>query len=124
MSAKIVAILGLIALLSTSACAAASAPSFTSADRGVASEAAPRAPAPQAAAPAPAPGAAQAPKQAATGGAPASGAADQPQQNLPSIDTRMIIRTVTMTIAVGDVTDVFHKVEALAGEQKGYLSTS
>jgi hypothetical protein len=36
----------------------------------------------------------------------------------------MIIRTVTMTIAVGDVTDVFHKVEALAGEQKGYLATS
>jgi hypothetical protein len=36
----------------------------------------------------------------------------------------MIIRTVTMTIAVTDVTDVFHKVEQLATEQRGYLSGS
>jgi hypothetical protein len=125
MSARIVAVLGLIALLSTSACAAASAPSSTSADKGFASEAAPPRPsAPQAAAPAPAPGAAPAQRQAATGGAATSSTTDQAQQNLPNFDTRMIIRTVNMTIAVGDVTDVFHKVEALADEQHGYLSTS
>jgi hypothetical protein len=116
MSARIVAILGLIALLSTSACAAASPAGYTSSDRGSASEAAPPRPA---AAPAPA---AQA-KQA--GGGAAGAASDQQlQQDLAAADTRMIIRTVTMTIAVADVTDVFHKVEQLAGAQKGYLATS
>lgn len=51
--------------------------------------------------------------------------ADLAQQgaNTPAAD-RMIIRTVNMTIAVGDVTDVFHKVEALVGEQNGYLAGS
>jgi hypothetical protein len=123
MSARIVVILGLIAILSTSACAAAS--STPSVSDGRASEAAP----PRAAAP-PAPAPAQAARpQAPGGGTAASGAAansqaaDQLQQNLPSLD-RMIIRTVTMTIAVTDVQDVFRKVEALASEQRGYLSGS
>jgi hypothetical protein len=120
MSARLVAILGLIALLSTSACAAASPTSRVAPDTGVASEAAPPRPsAPQAAAPA-----AQAARQAPSGGGAATSTSDQLQQALAAADTRMIIRTVTMTIAVGDVTDVFHKVEALADEQKGYLATS
>src|SRR6266540_893946 len=121
MSARIVAILGLIALLSTSACAASSAPSFSD---GRASEAAPpRQGLAPPAAPAAAPAARQAPGGAAASGAAAGSQADQMQQNLPSLD-RMIIRTVTMTIAVGDVQDIFHKVEQLATEQRGYLSGS
>src|SRR5215212_71593 len=120
MSARVVVMLGLIALLSTSACAAASPSSSSVADRGVSSEAAPaRAVAP--AAPPPS-GATAAPRQAA-GAAPATNQADQLQQTLPGVD-RMIIRTVTMTLAVGDVTDVFHKVEQLAAEQHGFLATS
>jgi hypothetical protein len=127
-STRIVALLGLIgliAVLSTSACAAASStPSFSDGSR--ASEAAP----PRVAAAPPAPAPAQAARPAApSGGTAASGAAaassqaDQLQQNLPSLD-RMIIRTVAMTIAVSDVQDIFHKVEQLASEQRGYLSGS
>jgi hypothetical protein len=123
MSARVVVILALIALLSTSACAAAS-PSSSNADRGVASEAAPPAQrlAPAAPAPPPTGGSAAAPRQAA-GAAPAASQADQLQQTLPAVD-RMIIRTVTMTIAVTDVQDAFHKVEQLAGEQRGFLASS
>jgi hypothetical protein len=128
MSARIVALLGLvglIAVLATSACAAASStPSFSDGSR--ASEAA----APRVAAAPPAPAPAQAARPAApsggtatSGAAAASNQADQLQQNLPSLD-RMIIRTVTMTIAVTDVQDIFHKVEQLASEQRGYLSGS
>lgn len=36
----------------------------------------------------------------------------------------MIIRTVNMTIAVGNVQEVFRQVEQLAGEQRGYISGS
>jgi hypothetical protein len=68
------------------------------------------------------PGAPPAPRQAA---APAAGAAanDAAQQAVPSLD-RMIIRTVTMTIAVQNVQDAFHKVEQIASEQNGYLAGS
>jgi hypothetical protein len=119
MSARIVAILGLIALLSTSACAAASSPTSAPAVSPARSE---EATASRAAAPAapPAPGAVAAPRQAAAGAANQS---DQAQQNLPSLD-RMIIRTVTMTIAVGDVQETFHKVEQIVAEQNGYLAGS
>lgn len=118
MSARIVAILGLIALLSTSACAAASSPT-SSQDRGRAEESAPRV-----AAPAAPQLAASAPRQQAPGGgAAANQAADQAQQNLPSLD-RMIIRTVTMNLAVGNVQETFHKVEQLVAEQRGYLAGS
>ena len=47
--------------------------------------------------------------QRAVGGAGNNAAADQVQQNLPSLD-RMIIRTVTMTIAVGNVQEAFRQV--------------
>src|SRR6478672_13774476 len=81
MSARIVAILGLIAMLSTSACAAARAPSFTSSDGAARSEAvppaAPPAPAPASSAAAPVPGAAPAQKQASGGGAAADAQANQ-----------------------------------------------
>src|SRR4051812_14031763 len=121
MSARIVAILGLIAVLASSACAASPSSGLSSADRGRADEAAPRAVAPAA------PAAAPAPKQQAPGGGAAASAAnqvaDQTQQNLPSLD-RMIIRTVTMTLAVGNVQEAFHKVEQLVGEQNGYLAGS
>jgi hypothetical protein len=119
MSARLVAILGLIALLSTSACAAS--PSFSGgrADQ----ESAPRAVAPQAAAPAPAPAAATAPRQAPGGGGAAANQADQAQQNLPSLD-RMIIRTVTMTIAVGNVQETYRQVEQIVAEKSGYLAGS
>lgn len=111
MSARLVAVLGLIALLVTSACAAASSPA---AKGQTASESAPRT--------AGAPAAAPAPQRAASGGA-AQGQADQAQQNLPSLD-RMIIRTVTMTIAVGDVESAFHQVEQIVSEQQGYVAGS
>jgi len=118
MSVRIVAILGLIAVLSTSACAASPSSGLSSADRGrtESSEARPAAP--------PRPAAAPAPQQAPGGGTTASAAnqaADQVQQNLPSLD-RMIIRTVTMTIAVGNVEESFRQVEQLVSEQRGYLS--
>ncbi|MGE3271448.1 MAG: DUF4349 domain-containing protein [Chloroflexota bacterium] len=109
MRARIAAILGLVltaALLSTSACAAASSP----ASQSRTAESAPRA-----AAPAPA---ATGAKQAAGG---AASAADEAQQNLPSLD-RMIIRTVTMTISVANVEAAFHEVEQLAAQQGGYLA--
>ena len=113
MSVRFVAILGLIAVLGTSACAAASSSPTASEERGRAAPAA---------APAPA-GAPAAPRPQAASGAAASQAADQAQQNLPSLD-RMIIRTVTMTLAVGNVQEAFHKVEQIVGEQSGYLSGS
>jgi len=113
MSVRFVAILGLIAVLATSACAAASSSPTASEERGRAAPAA---------APAPA-GAPAAPRPQAASGAAASQAADQAQQNLPSLD-RMIIRTVTMTLAVGNVQEAFHKVEQIVGEQSGYLSGS
>jgi hypothetical protein len=122
MSARLVAILGLIALLSTSACAAASSPTASQDRGGRAEESAPRgappaAPAPQTAA--------SAPRQQAPGGggAAANQAADQAQQNLPSLD-RMIIRTVTMNLEVGNVQETFQKVEQLVAEQSGYLAGS
>jgi hypothetical protein len=114
MSARIVAILGIIALLSTSACAAS--PSATSQAGGRAQESA-AAPRP---ASAPAAAGAAAPRQSSAG-APAP--ADQAQQQIPNLD-RMIIRTVTMVVAVQDVTDTFHKVEGIVSQQGGYLSTS
>jgi hypothetical protein len=121
MSARIVAILGIIAILSTSACAASNS-ATVSRDQDRASEArAPGAPAVAAAPPRPAPA-------PAAGGASANQAAqakpaDGIQQNLPSFD-RMIIRTVTMTLAVGNVQEAFHTVEQIVGEQNGYLSGS
>jgi hypothetical protein len=118
MGARLLAILGIVALLSTSACAAASSPTLSQ-DRGRADEAAPRAAAP---APAEKAATAPAPRQAA-GGAPAANQADQAQQNLPSLD-RMIIRTVTMTLAVGNVQETFRQVEQVVGEQRGYLAGS
>lgn len=122
MRVRIVAILGLIAVLSTSACAASSPPGTMSQDRGRASEAAPQSVAP-AAPPAPQT-AASAPRQQAPGGGDAANqAADQAQQNLPSLD-RMIIRTVTMTLAVGNVQEAFRQVEQVVGEQRGYLAGS
>ena len=110
---RFVAILALIALLSTSACAAASAPQASAPAESAAARPAPP--------PAPAAGAAAAPRQAATGSA--ASATDAQQSSVPSLD-RMIVRTVTMTIAVDDVKDVFHKVEELAGAQNGYLAGS
>jgi hypothetical protein len=115
MSVRFVAVLGLIAVLSTSACAAASTPA-ASPDRGRAEESAPRA-----AAPAPQTAAAPPRQAAATGAAASQG--DQAQQNLPSLD-RMIIRTVTMTLAVGNVQETFRQVELIAAEQRGYLAGS
>jgi hypothetical protein len=120
MSARIVAILGIIAILSTSACAASSsAPASQSQDR--ASEAAP-ARAPAAAAP-PRPAAAPAAGGASANQAAQARPADAVQQDLPSFD-RMIIRTVTMTLAVGNVQEAFHTVEQIVAEQNGYLSSS
>ncbi len=113
MSARLVAMLALIALLSTSACAAS--PSSSSGGRADQEAATSRA------AP-PAPASAPAARQAA-GGAAANQAADQAQQNLPSLD-RMIIRTVTMTIAVGNVQETYRQVEQLVAEQSGYLAGS
>jgi hypothetical protein len=120
MSARIVAILGIIAILSTSACAASSsAPASQSQDR--ASEAAP-ARAPAAAAP-PRPAAAPAAGGASANQAAQARPADAVQQELPSFD-RMIIRTVTMTLAVGNVQEAFHTVEQIVAEQNGYLPSS
>jgi hypothetical protein len=119
MSVRIVAILGLIAVLSTSACAASSSPMASDERSRPQESTASRAVAP--AAPPP-PGAAPAPKQAAGGGA-AGNQADQLQQTVPNFD-RMIIRTVTMTLAVGNVQEAFRQVEAVVGEQKGYLAGS
>jgi len=121
MAGRIVAVLVLSALLLSSACASSS-PAST-ADRGRTSESAA---APKAAAPPPA--SAPAPAQSAARSAPVGAgitapAADQAQQNLPSVD-RMIIRTVTMTIAVNNVQEAFRQVETLASEQQGYLSQS
>ena len=112
MRARLVAILTLVltaALFTTSACAASP---NTSQARSQESASAAR--------PAPAAPPASAPKAAASGGA-ANQAADQAQQNLPSLD-RMIIRTVTMTIAVGNVDATFKQVEQLVNEQRGYLA--
>jgi hypothetical protein len=117
MSARIVAILGLIAVLASSACAASPSTGLSSADRGRSEESASRV------APAAAPAAPPAPRQQAPGGAAAGAPADQAQQNLPSLD-RMIIRTVTMTMAVGNVQEAFRRVESIVGEQNGYLSGS
>ena len=117
MSARIVAILGLIAVLASSACAASPSTGLSSANRGRSEESASRA------APAAAPAAPPAPRQQAPGGGAAGAPADQVQQNLPSLD-RMIIRTVTMTLAVGNVQEAFHKVESIVGEQNGYLAGS
>jgi hypothetical protein len=119
MNARVVAILTLIAMLSTTACAAASAPQAAPAPPAQ-SEVARSAPPPASAA-----GAAAAPKQAAPSSAAnaSAPATDVQQSAVPSLD-RMIIRTVTMTIAVDDVQDVFHKVEALAASQNGYLAGS
>jgi hypothetical protein len=55
--------------------------------------------------------------------APGQAANDQQATTVPSLD-RMIIRTVTMTISVDDVQDVFQKVEALASAENGYLAGS
>ncbi|MCC6175158.1 MAG: DUF4349 domain-containing protein [Chloroflexi bacterium] len=107
MSARVVALLGLIVVLATSACGAASTPS---------SGAPPRPAAESAARPA------AAPRQAATAGG-AQAQADTANQTLPSTD-RMIIRTVSMTIAVGNVQDVQRAVERLAGEHNGYVQGS
>ena len=116
MSARIVAILVSIALLSTSACAAS--PNINALpDRGRAETAESRAAAPGA------PAAAPAPAQRAAGGAAANQPADQAQQNLPSLD-RMIIRTVTMTLAVGSVQETFRQVEQVVNEQQGFLASS
>jgi hypothetical protein len=120
MSARIVAVLGLIAVLSTSACAA-SPQAGTSADRGRVETAESRAVAPAAPPPPGAPASAPAPRQAAGGAA--NQAADQVQQNLPSFD-RMIIRTVTMSLAVGNVQEAFRQVEQVVNEQQGYLAGS
>jgi Domain of unknown function (DUF4349) len=116
MHVRTVALFALIALITTSACAAARPASEAApppppsvADSSAARPAAPVAAAP----PGPAPR-----QQGATGAAAQSDAA---QQNLPSLD-RMIIRTVTMTIAVGNVQDAFHQVEQIVGEQNGYLA--
>jgi hypothetical protein len=117
MRARLLAILATLltaGLLSTTACAAS--PTSTASRPGEAASSAPKA---VAAPPAPAPAAA--PRQAAGGAANQATAADQAQQNLPSLD-RMIIRTVTMTIAVGNVQEAFKQVELLAAEQGGYLS--
>lgn len=119
MRVRLVTILALIltaAMLTTSACAASPEASRTQSAESAARPAAIQAPG----APPPAPPAAAAPKQAASGGA-ANQAADQAQQNLPSLD-RMIIRTVTMNIAVGNVQETFKKVEQLASAQRGYLT--
>ncbi len=122
MSFRIVAVLGLVAVLSTSACAASSSPAESEergrADQSTASRAAP----PAAPAPAGAPAAAAPRQQAASGGA-AANQGEQAQQNLPSLD-RMIIRTVTMTLAVGNVEEAFRQVEQVVGEQNGYLAGS
>jgi hypothetical protein len=123
MSARLVAILGLIALLSTSACAASPQSASSPADRGMASEAAAPRPAAQAAPAAPPAPGAPAARQQAAGGAAANQASTADQLQLPA-DNRMIVRTVDMTIAVGDVRDVFNKVEQLASEQRGYLGVS
>ena len=117
MNARIIAVLVLSTLLLTSACAAASP--ATTADRGRAAESA-AAPRP-AAAPAAPPAPAAAARPASGGGANTGAAADQAQQNLPAFD-RMIIRTVTMTIAVANVQESFRQVEQIVAEQKGYLS--
>lgn len=112
MNVRTVAIFALIALLSTSACAAARSQSEASPASGGA--AARQAPAAAAAPPAPA--------RAAGAGANDATRNDF-AQNLPSSD-RMIIRTVTMTIAVQNVQDVFRQVEQVASEQNGYLAGS
>jgi hypothetical protein len=114
MSARLVAILGLIALLSTSACAASPSTTGGRAEQESASR-------PAAPAAAPAPAARQAPGGAA--GAAANQAADQAQQNLPSLD-RMIIRTVTMSIAVGNVQETYRQVEQIVAEKNGYLANT
>jgi hypothetical protein len=116
MNHRVVAILALIAVLSTSACAAASPSARFEAPApadGVASRAVPPA--------AQAPGGAAAPRQAATGNT--AGQTDAQQASVPSLD-RMIIRTVAMTITVDNVQDVFHKVEELASAKNGYLAGS
>jgi hypothetical protein len=114
MNARVIVILALVALLATSACAAASSPS--SAVAPAESSGGRAAPAPAAAPPAPR-------QQGAAAGAASNAQADQTQPSVPSLD-RMIIRTVTMTIAVDNVQDVFHKVEALAASQNGYVASS
>ncbi|MCC7367497.1 MAG: DUF4349 domain-containing protein [Chloroflexi bacterium] len=114
MRARIVAILALLltaALLTTTGCAAS-----PSASPPRTAESAASAPKSAAAPAAPAPAAVSRP---ASGGA--NQPADQAQQNLPSLD-RMIVRTVTMTIAVPNVQEAYNKVEALAAAQRGYLS--
>ena len=115
MNARVIAILALVALLVTSACAAASSPSSAVAPGESSGGRAVQAPA--AAPPAPAP------RQQASSGTASNAQADQSQPSVPSLD-RMIVRTVTMTIAVDNVQDVFHKVEELAAAQNGYLASS
>jgi hypothetical protein len=123
MSARIVAILGIIAILSTSACAASNS-ATASRDQDRASEAAPaRAPGAPAAAAPPRPATAPAAGGATANQAAQARPADAVQQDLPSFD-RMIIRTVTMTLAVGNVQEAFHTVEQIVAEQNGYLSGS
>jgi len=62
-----------------------------------------------------------APRQAAAGSA--AKPTDQQQADLPSAD-RMIIRTVSMTIAVTDVQETFRQAERIAVEQGGLLAAS
>jgi Domain of unknown function (DUF4349) len=116
MRAPLVAILTLVlsaALLTTSACAANPNLSQARSEESAARPAAIQAPGAV-------PPAAPAAKQAGSGGA-ANQAADQAQQNLPSLD-RMIVRTVTMTIAVSNVQESFKKIEQLVSAQRGYLA--
>ncbi len=72
------------------------------------------------------PAAAPAQARAAAPGAPPTGAAsaaEAAQQNLPGLD-RMIIRTFTLTLGVGDVQEAYRLVERIALEQGGVVAAS
>ena len=74
-------------------------------------------------------GPAQARSAAGVAGAPAAAPAppgapaDATQQNLPRLD-RMIIRTISMTIGVGNVQEAYRQVERIAVEQGGLIAGS
>jgi hypothetical protein len=110
---RLLAIVALVPLLVVGGCASASRNSPAPASSGTTAQEAAR----SASAPAPA----RAPGGGTAGNA---GTADTSQaQNLPSAD-RMIIRTVTMTIAVQDVQEAFRLAERIANEQGGLIAGS
>src|SRR4051794_30974248 len=49
--------------------------------------------------------------------------ADQTTQGLPGID-RMIVRTITLTLAVANVQDAYHAVQRIATEQGGLVGSA